>query len=111
MSTQLTFKWADMPHPGRQEHDFFLLSDQWIHLRYRTLVKRGNVCECCGHSWSVGNPIQVDHIIPRSERPDLALNASNLQVLCRICNGGKGKWDKTDWRRTPANSNEARSAA
>lgn len=95
---QLTFDWADLPTPNN-DNDFFFVSDQWIRLRYRTLSKRGNICECCGHSWSVGNPLQVDHIKPRSKYPHLSLEASNLQVLCRECNMGKSNIDETDWRR------------
>lgn len=96
---QLTFEWADMPDPRRDGERFFYLSDQWISLRYRILSKRGNMCECCGHSWTVGNPLQVDHIKPRSKYPKLALEESNLQVLCRECNIGKSNVDETDWRR------------
>jgi 5-methylcytosine-specific restriction endonuclease McrA len=42
--------------------------------------------------------MMVDHIVPRSKRPDLALDISNLQTLCGRCNRGKGSWDQTDWR-------------
>lgn len=97
----LTFDYADIPRPTRQPDKFFFLSDQWIKLRYKTLMERGNHCECCGNTWSVGNPLQVDHIRPRSRYPDLALEPKNLQVLCRECNIGKGAWDKTDWREPP----------
>lgn len=99
---QLTFNFADIPTPTRQAKDFFFLSDQWIKLRYQTLTKHGNNCGCCGRSWNVGNPLQVDHIKPRSIFPDLALEPSNLQVLCRECNMGKSTFDMTDWRREAA---------
>lgn len=95
---QLTFSWADMPQP-KQATQFFFLSDQWIKLRYRVLSKRGNVCECCGNSWDVGNPLQVDHIKPRSKYPHLALEESNMQVLCKQCNAGKANYNEVDWRR------------
>jgi len=95
---QLTFQFADMPAP-KQSFRFFFLSDQWIKLRYQTLTKRGNQCECCGSSWSVGNPLQVDHIKARSTHPHLSLDPDNLQVLCRTCNIGKGHLDHTDWRK------------
>lgn len=96
----LTFAYADMPRPHPRHSDrFFFVSDQWIKLRYKVLSTRGNRCECCGNSWSVGNPLQVDHIKPRARYPDLALDESNLQVLCRECNMGKSTIDLTDWRR------------
>lgn len=96
----LSFSYADLPSPSlRDASRFFFISDQWIRLRYRILVARGNYCECCGNTWSVGNPLQVDHIKPRSKFPHLALEPSNLQVLCRECNLGKGNADEIDWRR------------
>lgn len=97
---QLSFALADIPTPTRQASKFFYLSDQWIRLRYKTLMQRGNICECCGQSWTVGNPLQVDHIKPRSRFPELALDPSNLQVLCRECNMGKSNSDCTDWRKS-----------
>jgi len=99
---QLTFRNADLPTPHREAEKFFFISDQWISLRYRTLSGRGNICECCGNSWSVGNPLQVDHIRPKSTHPELALDPDNLQVLCRECNMGKSNIDCTDWRRLTA---------
>jgi 5-methylcytosine-specific restriction endonuclease McrA len=94
----LTFENANMPIP-RDPFAFFHLSDQWIKLRYDVLSSRGNRCECCGHSWTVGNPLQVDHIKPKSHYPRLALERTNLQILCRECNIGKSNTDQTDWRR------------
>lgn len=46
--------------------------------------------------------MNVDHIKPRKTHPHLALDPSNLQVLCDVCNHGKGNWDKTDWRKPTA---------
>lgn len=96
----LTFNNADMPAPSLWDQArFFFLSDQWIAFRYQVLSTRGNRCECCGDTWSIGNPLQVDHIKPRSKYPHLALDPGNAQVLCRACNMGKGAIDCTDWRR------------
>jgi 5-methylcytosine-specific restriction endonuclease McrA len=73
----------------------------------RVLTQRGAVCECCGASRLDGVRIHVDHIKPRKLFPALALSEANLQVLCEVCNHGKGNWDQTDWRaddlRTRAN--------
>jgi 5-methylcytosine-specific restriction endonuclease McrA len=96
---ELTFTNANLPSPYRDAAKFFHISDQWIKLRYKTLATRGNICECCGNTWSVGNPLQVDHIMPRSLFPDLALDPDNLQVLCRECNIGKSNSDTTNWKR------------
>ncbi len=63
------------------------------------LKKYGARCQCCGADASHGIRINVDHIKPRRDFPALALDESNLQVLCEDCNHGKGNWDRTDWRR------------
>ncbi len=47
---------------------------------------------------SRNNPLQVDHIKPRSTYPHLVLVEDNLQALCQSCNKGKSNTDETDWR-------------
>lgn len=96
------------PRPKRQPRtkrlqrvtdDAFLFSFEWRQLRMQVIKKRGARCECCGASPSDGvTVINVDHIKPRRDFPELALTESNLQVLCAVCNHGKGNWDRTDWR-------------
>jgi HNH endonuclease len=65
--------------------DPFLHSEPWKELRQRVLNQYGHACMRCGSR----HKIQVDHIKPRSKYPHLALEFSNLQVLCGSCN-----WDK-----------------
>lgn len=76
----------------------FFKSGQWKQLRYRALKELGNVCMLCGGSPRTGSIIHVDHILPRSIYPELALDIKNLQILCLECNEGKSNKDKTDWR-------------
>ena len=78
--------------------DDFYLSDEWRKLRYRVLKKYNATCMCCGADRSDGVKIHVDHIKPRSKWPHLALDFTNLQVLCEDCNIGKSNIDSTDWR-------------
>lgn len=78
--------------------DAFLLSYEWRRLRMEVIKERGARCECCGASPKDGIVINVDHIKPRRKYPELALTKANLQVLCGVCNHGKGNWDETDWR-------------
>lgn len=79
--------------------DEFLLSWEWRTLRYRVLQKHDRRCMCCGATPDDGvTVLHVDHIKPRSKYPAQALNPENLQVLCHICNQGKGAWDETDFR-------------
>lgn len=78
--------------------DDFLQSYEWRRLRYKVIRDRGRRCECCGATPADGVRMHVDHIRPRRLFPELALDESNLQVLCEACNHGKGNWDQTDWR-------------
>lgn len=78
--------------------DPFLSSYEWRTLRMVVLKKRGARCECCGATAKDGVRINVDHVKPRRQFPELALSEENLQVLCEECNAGKGSWDQTDWR-------------
>lgn len=78
--------------------DNFLMSYEWRSLRMMAIKKYGNKCMCCGASPSDGIVINVDHIKPRKRFPELSLDINNLQILCNVCNHGKGNWDTTDWR-------------
>lgn len=78
--------------------DGFYESPKWLDLRYRVLQKAGGSCRLCGCRATADNPIQVDHIKPRSLHPELELAESNMQVLCKACNMGKSNKDSTDWR-------------
>lgn len=76
----------------------FLSTYEWRKTRMVALKKYGARCQCCGASAANGVVIHVDHIKPRKLFPHLALHVKNLQVLCEVCNHGKGNWDMTDWR-------------
>lgn len=78
--------------------DAFLQTYEWRRVRMEALKKYGARCQCCGASPETGAVMNVDHIKPRRLFPQLALELSNLQVLCGECNHGKGNWDMTDWR-------------
>lgn len=66
----------------------FFQSQEWREMRYRVLRKLGFKCQACGQKGSEC-VLHVDHIKPRSKYPELALDESNLQVLCEDCNMGK----------------------
>ena len=78
--------------------DAFLKSFEWRRVRMMALKKYGARCQCCGATPADGLMMHVDHIKPRRIFPALALSLDNLQVLCEVCNHGKGNWDMTDWR-------------
>ena len=80
----------------------FLKTFEWRKLRQEVIIESNQRCSCCGIRPDINNEIYlcVDHILPRKSHPHLALDKSNLQVLCNECNHGKGNWDTTDWRVT-----------
>ena len=78
--------------------DDFLSTFEWRKVRMVALKKYGPRCQCCGATPADGLKMHVDHIKPRKLYPQLALDVSNLQILCEECNHGKGNWDMTDWR-------------
>lgn len=75
----------------------FLHSWEWRGLRYEVLKERGARCELCGAT-AKDQRIEVDHIKPLSKFWHLRLDKSNLQVLCRDCNKGKGNRHVDDFR-------------
>ena len=77
------------------DSDRFYNSAAWKQVRYEVLRKYGPTCMLCG---STKGPAHVDHVKPRSKYPDLALEISNLQVLCKSCNLGKSNIYEDDFR-------------
>lgn len=77
----------------------FYASREWRAVRFDALKRSNGCCALCGRSpRHHAVVIHVDHIKPRSLRPDLELTLSNLQPLCDDCNLGKSNRDDTDWR-------------
>ena len=80
----------------------FYESYEWRKLRYRILKRDGAQCQLCGATRADGLKLHVDHIKPLRKNWSLRLDPKNLQVLCEVCNHGKGNWDETDWRQQSA---------
>ena len=76
----------------------FYASFEWRRMRMEVFKLYERKCMCCGARPEDGVRIHVDHIRPLRFFWDLRLNIDNLQVLCEVCNHGKGNWDRTDWR-------------
>lgn len=95
-------KKANTTKNARVSSDAFLQSYEWRVVRMKVLKRDGARCACCGATRDHGFMMNVDHIRPRKTHPHLALDMDNLQVLCEVCNHGKGNWDSTDWRQNQA---------
>jgi hypothetical protein len=94
-------KYRDMPGRGgvakANKTRSFLQSWDWRGLRFEVLRERGAKCELCGAT-AADQRIEVDHIKPLSKHWHMRLDKSNLQVLCRDCNQGKGNRSEDDFR-------------
>lgn len=62
--------------------DPFYTSPPWRKLRAQALKRDGHRCVVCGRDVSDKGAARVDHIEPRSVRPDLELTLSNVRTLC-----------------------------
>jgi 5-methylcytosine-specific restriction endonuclease McrA len=73
----------------------FYYTKAWLAVRREVFATYEHRCMRCS---AENLPLQVDHIKPRSRFPELELELTNLQLLCRKCN--MIKWDKdfTDYR-------------
>lgn len=90
---------------GYKESDPFYHRKAWKRLRALALARDNGMCQDCMDALRAGYGIKpnratmVHHIIPREERPDLALDLDNLRSLCDSCHakhhpekgGGHGK--------------------
>jgi hypothetical protein len=72
------------------EAEAFYASPEWKLVREEVVREQGRQCRACGKTIVNDAELTVDHILPRSRRPDLALVKTNLRVLCRSCNASKG---------------------
>ncbi len=82
-----------------EEAERFYASPEWNALRDQIIDVQGRICRACRRKIRQDDDVTVDHIKPRSRFPQLALEPSNLQVLCRSCNSSKGDRDEMDARR------------
>lgn len=85
------------PDRRKRPSDDFYQSWEWASLRFEVLRKYGAKCMLCGAT-SETSKIVVDHIKPRRIYPELELSMDNLQVLCDMCNRGKGGRREVDFR-------------
>lgn len=76
----------------------FYFTKEWRTVRYMALRDGNGWCHLCGRTALDGIKLHVDHVIPISKAPRLALVLDNLQVLCEDCNIGKSNTDSIKWK-------------
>ena len=72
------------------ETNVFYASAKWQLIRELVITEQGRICQECGRSIRNDFDLTVDHIKPKNKFPELALDKSNLQILCRRCYSAKG---------------------
>ena len=85
-----------------KKSDPFYHSKEWKRIRQVALMRDGGMCQDCmdrmrdGYGIKPRRATMVHHIIPREERPDLALKLENLRSLCDECHNREHpeKWKK-----------------
>ena len=90
LSERLLHEAAKKFEQEQLEYIRFYLTPEWKQVRMRILRRDGLVCQRCKSTNLPTYEYTVDHVKPRSRHPELALDPSNLQVLCRRCNSSKG---------------------
>ena len=73
-------------------NDKFYGSAAWFRLRAkvrRLWLAQDKPCAWCGQPFRPVDKVFVDHVINRKQRPDLALDESNLECVHEPCNTRK----------------------
>ena len=63
------------------------LSRKYKEVRLKALARDGYVCFYCG---AENKDMTIDHIIPISKAPELAIDIENMVTACKPCNSSKG---------------------
>jgi 5-methylcytosine-specific restriction endonuclease McrA len=63
------------------------LSRKYKEVRLKALARDGWTCFYCGKE---GKDMTIDHIIPISKAPELAIDIENMITACKSCNSSKG---------------------
>lgn len=61
----------------------FYASKAWLDCRGDVLIRDRYQCVECRNKGKITLATDVDHILPREQRPDLELDRDNCQSLCK----------------------------
>jgi hypothetical protein len=70
---------------GREKRRQFYLSPGWLALKKHIMDTHEHRCVVCG----THKDLSIDHIQSRYNHPELELEPTNCQVMCRSCNIAK----------------------
>lgn len=76
---------ADVVSAPIKRADPFYSSPEWRTLRLAALKRDHFRCSGCGASVALRGQSRVDHIKPRRQHPQLALDLDNLRTFCPAC--------------------------
>ena len=68
---------------------------RWLKVKSDAIVRDNFKCKVCSKSYD----LEVHHILPRSEHPELSLDLENLMTLCIECHALIHKDDKYKFNR------------
>ena len=72
----------------------FYHSKRWKEARQRILARDRGLCQECKSNGKIKRGSDVDHILPLSDYPHLALVSKNLRTLCKVCHNLKTTADR-----------------
>ena len=75
--------------PKRKKKTVYYSNKEWAAARKHVFARDGYHCYVCN-----ATATQIDHLLPKSKYPELALNLENLKPICWNCN--KSKQTKVD---------------
>ena len=79
------------------------LSRKYKEVRLKKLAQDGWTCFYCGYE---GKDMTIDHIIPVSKAPELAIDIENMVTACKSCNSSKLKFRANcNWHRLKFRAN------
>lgn len=97
-STDRPARSSPIPSEDRRKDWAFYNKRSWRKLSRRQLAAEP-LCRHCRRRGQLTPATVADHIIPRKDRPDLALDPDNLQSLCKPCHQRKSLKETTGRRR------------
>jgi len=72
------------------EANVFYASTEWQLIRELVIMDRGRICQECEQPIINDSDLRIDHIKRKDKFPELALDKSNLIILCSRCYSDKG---------------------